>query len=207
MESVWTKAKDAVDGPIIGIDFGTSNSCVAVWHPGKKRAKVVKTQGRETTPSTLQFIDLKSSQENFVVGSTATNAAVPILSGIKSFLGGVDGDKGSKILCTDQKGITQYMDTEVLVSHILSHLKQSAETYLTAKRLDITASENCITTSSAYVSVSGVVIGVPANFTESKKRCLRRAAGLAGFKNVRYCVCSAATYIMKFFEIFIPFLF
>jgi hypothetical protein len=34
--------------PVVGIDLGTSNSCVAIWHRGKSRAKVIKNlQGRK----------------------------------------------------------------------------------------------------------------------------------------------------------------
>ena len=44
------------DGVVVGIDLGTSNSCIAVWHLDKFRVKVFKSQsGRKTTPSVVRW--------------------------------------------------------------------------------------------------------------------------------------------------------
>jgi hypothetical protein len=57
---VWRKRKSNIDtDPIIGIDFGTSNSCLSIWHPIKNRSKVIKVTNKELkknyTPSTVLF--------------------------------------------------------------------------------------------------------------------------------------------------------
>mmetsp|Transcript_26593 Transcript_26593/g.44449 ORF Transcript_26593/g.44449 Transcript_26593/m.44449 type:complete len:511 (-) Transcript_26593:352-1884(-) len=72
--SIWnnivcpeTGASDQA-GPVLGLDFGSSNSCVSIWRPDKNRVKVIRnTTGAKTTPSLLQFTtnfdDVRIGQE------------------------------------------------------------------------------------------------------------------------------------------------
>lgn len=71
---VWSSAEGAEgqgsdDGSAwVGIDFGTSNSCVALWHPQKHRAKIVKNAHElRTTPSVAYM----RSQDDILVGECA----------------------------------------------------------------------------------------------------------------------------------------
>jgi len=57
------------DGPAIGIDLGTTYSCVAVWH-GDRGEVIANDQGSRLTPSCVAFTDI----ERFV-GEAAVNQA------------------------------------------------------------------------------------------------------------------------------------
>uniref|UniRef100_A0A453IDE8 Uncharacterized protein n=1 Tax=Aegilops tauschii subsp. strangulata TaxID=200361 RepID=A0A453IDE8_AEGTS len=62
-------AKD--DGPAIGIDLGTTYSCVAVWRPSHNRVEVIPNdQGNLTTPSCVAFTDTCR-----LIGDSAMNQA------------------------------------------------------------------------------------------------------------------------------------
>ncbi|KAM0930829.1 hypothetical protein ACQ4PT_000730 [Festuca glaucescens] len=58
-------------GPAIGIDLGTTYSCVAVWRPSHNRVEVIPNdQGNLTTPSCVAFTDTSR-----LVGDAAVNQA------------------------------------------------------------------------------------------------------------------------------------
>jgi L1 cell adhesion molecule like protein len=60
-----------VDGPAIGIDLGTTYSCVAVWRPLHQRVEVIANdQGNRTTPSCVAFTDAWR-----LIGDAAMNQA------------------------------------------------------------------------------------------------------------------------------------
>ncbi|VAH89384.1 unnamed protein product [Triticum turgidum subsp. durum] len=62
-------AKD--EGPAIGIDLGTTYSCVAVWRPSHNRVEVIPNdQGNLTTPSCVAFTDTCR-----LIGDAAMNQA------------------------------------------------------------------------------------------------------------------------------------
>jgi molecular chaperone DnaK (HSP70) len=42
MENIWVPAPSERGDLVLGIDLGTSNSCMAVWHEGKSRVKIIK---------------------------------------------------------------------------------------------------------------------------------------------------------------------
>ena len=71
-EAVWTNADSVPEddrapmGAFVGIDLGTSNSCLGLWHPGKNRVKIIKNRHDEgrTTPSVVYY----QSEDNYVVG-------------------------------------------------------------------------------------------------------------------------------------------
>jgi L1 cell adhesion molecule like protein len=59
------------DGPAIGIDLGTTYSCVAVWRPSHNRVEVIPNdQGNLTTPSSVAFTDTLR-----LIGDAAMNQA------------------------------------------------------------------------------------------------------------------------------------
>ncbi|KAM3390543.1 hypothetical protein ACQJBY_012253 [Aegilops geniculata] len=58
------------DGPAIGVDLGTTYSCVAVWRPSHNRVEVIPNdQGNLTTPSCVAFTDWR------LIGDAALNQA------------------------------------------------------------------------------------------------------------------------------------
>jgi hypothetical protein len=64
-------ASSKVDGPAIGIDLGTTYSCVAVWRPLHQRVEVIANdQGSRTTPSCVAF-----TESWRLVGDAAMNQA------------------------------------------------------------------------------------------------------------------------------------
>ncbi|MBQ8949892.1 MAG: molecular chaperone DnaK [Eubacterium sp.] len=137
-------------GKIIGIDLGTTNSCVAVMEGGKP-VVITNAEGQRTTPSIVAF--LKSGER--VVGDAAKRQAVTnaekTISSIKRHMGSdykvdIDGKKYSP---------------EEISAMTLMKLKTDAETYLGEK-------------------VTEAVITVPAYFTDSQRQATKNAGKIAG---------------------------
>ena len=137
-------------GKIIGIDLGTTNSCVAVMEGGKP-VVITNAEGSRTTPSVVAF--LKSGER--VVGDAAKRQAVTnadkTISSIKRHMGSdykveIDGKKYSP---------------EEISAMTLQKLKADAEAYLGEK-------------------VTEAVITVPAYFTDSQRQATKNAGKIAG---------------------------
>ena len=126
-------------GKIIGIDLGTTNSCVAVMEGGKP-VVITNAEGSRTTPSVVGF--LKSGER--VVGDAAKRQAVTnadkTISSIKRHMG-----SDYKVDIDDKK-----YSPEEISAMILQKLKADAEAYLGEK-------------------VSEAVITVPAYLTDSQR--------------------------------------
>ena len=139
-------------GKIIGIDLGTTNSCVAVMEGGKP-VVITNAEGSRTTPSVVAF--LKSGER--VVGDAAKRQAVTnadkTISSIKRHMGSdykveIDGKKYSP---------------EEISAMTLQKLKADAEAYLGEK-------------------VTEAVITVPAYFTDSQRQATKNAGKIAGLE-------------------------
>ena len=137
-------------GKIIGIDLGTTNSCVAVMEGGKP-VVITNAEGSRTTPSVVAF--LKSGER--VVGDAAKRQAVTnadkTIASIKRHMGSdykvdIDGKKYSP---------------EEISAMTLQKLKADAEAYLGEK-------------------VTEAVITVPAYFTDSQRQATKNAGKIAG---------------------------
>ena len=137
-------------GKIIGIDLGTTNSCVAVMEGGKP-VVIANTEGMRTTPSVVGF--LKTGER--VVGEPAKRQAVTnadkTISSIKRHMGTdyrveIDGKKYSP---------------EEISAMILQKLKSDAEGYLGEK-------------------VTKAVITVPAYFSDAQRQATKDAGKIAG---------------------------
>ena len=135
---------------IIGIDLGTTNSCVAVMEGGKATV-VTNTEGSRTTPSVVAFT--KSGER--LVGEPAKRQAVTnadrTISSIKRHMGSdyrveIDGKKYSP---------------QEISAMILQKLKDDAESYLGEK-------------------VSEAVITVPAYFNDAQRQATKDAGKIAG---------------------------
>lgn len=137
-------------GKIIGIDLGTTNSCVAVMEGGKPTV-IANTEGLRTTPSIVGF----SKTGERLVGETAkrqaiTNPDKTIIS-IKREMG-----TGYKVKIDDK----DYSPQEISAM-ILQKLKADAESYLGE-------------------TVTEAVITVPAYFTDSQRQATKDAGKIAG---------------------------
>ena len=137
-------------GKIIGIDLGTTNSCVAVMEGGKP-VVIANSEGMRTTPSVVGF--LKTGER--VVGEPAKRQAVTnadkTISSIKRHMGSdyrveIDGKKYSP---------------QEISAMILQKLKSDAEGYLGEK-------------------VTEAVITVPAYFSDAQRQATKDAGKIAG---------------------------
>ena len=135
---------------IIGIDLGTTNSCVAVMEGGKP-VVIANTEGARTTPSVVAFT--KTGER--LVGEPAKRQAVTnadhTISSIKRHMG-----SDYRVTIDDKK----YSPQEISAM-ILQKLKADAESYLGEK-------------------VSEAVITVPAYFNDAQRQATKDAGKIAG---------------------------
>ncbi|MEG2700192.1 MAG: molecular chaperone DnaK, partial [Hungatella sp.] len=137
---------------IIGIDLGTTNSCVAVMEGGKP-VVIANTEGIRTTPSVVAFT--KTGER--LVGEPAKRQAVTnsdkTISSIKRYIG-----TDYKVTIDDKK----YSPQEISAM-ILQKLKTDAESYLGEK-------------------VTEAVITVPAYFNDAQRQATKDAGKIAGLE-------------------------
>ena len=162
-------------GKIIGIDLGTTNSCVAVME-GKDPAVIVNSEGKRTTPSIVAFAKNGSSEER-KVGDNAKRQAVVNPQGtiysIKRFMGKKFDEvkdeakqfpytieKDSKGGCKVKIGEKYYTPQEISAM-ILQKMKKTAEDFLGQ-------------------TVSEAVITVPAYFNDTERQATKEAGEIAG---------------------------
>ena len=142
-------------GKIIGIDLGTTNSCVAVMEGGNPNV-ITNSEGARTTPSVVAF----QKDGERIVGQVAkrqavTNADRTIMS-IKRKMG------TSEKVTIDGKAYTP----QEISAMILTKLKQDAESYLGE-------------------TVTQAVITVPAYFNDSQRQATKDAGKIAGLEVLR----------------------
>jgi molecular chaperone DnaK len=151
---------------IIGIDLGTTNSCVAVLEGGEPKV-IPNEEGSRTTPSVVGFT--KSGER--LVGQVAKRQAITIFS-IKRFMGRRYNEVNDEMKMVPYKVVQQgdhvavvaqgkeYTPPEVSAM-ILQKLKKAAEAYLGE-------------------SVSEAVITVPAYFNDAQRQATKDAGKIAG---------------------------
>tara|TARA_R110002051_G_scaffold318111_1_gene400016 strand:+ start:672 stop:2540 length:1869 start_codon:yes stop_codon:yes gene_type:complete len=164
-------------GKVIGIDLGTTNSCVAVIE-GNEPKVIVNGEGQRTTPSVVAF---KNKGER-VVGDPAKRQAVTnpekTIYSIKRFMGSTYSEIKKEISKMPYKvsqihkngvGIhidgTDYIPQEISAV-ILQNLKKTAEEYLGE-------------------TVTDAVITVPAYFNDSQRNATKEAGEIAGLNVLR----------------------
>ncbi|MBR4053644.1 MAG: Hsp70 family protein, partial [Clostridia bacterium] len=139
-------------GKIIGIDLGTTNSCVAVYEGGEP-VVIANAEGNRTTPSIVAFA--KNGER--MVGQVAKRQAITnpdrTISSIKREMG------TSKKVTIDGKGYTP----QEISAMILQKLKADAESYL-------------------GTSVTEAVITVPAYFSDAQRQATKDAGKIAGLE-------------------------
>jgi molecular chaperone DnaK len=162
---------------VIGIDLGTTNSCVAVME-GSEPVVIANSEGRRTTPSMVAFI--KDGERK--VGDPAKRQAITnpkhTIQSIKRFMGEsfdkmsneisrvpyevVKGDNNTPRVKIDERLYTP----QELSAMILQKMKKTAEDYL------------------GY-EVSEAVITVPAYFNDAQRQATKEAGEISGLKVLR----------------------
>ena len=159
-------------GKIIGIDLGTTNSCVAVLE-GKDPVVIPNSEGRNTTPSVVAFVDGGERK----VGDPAKRQAITnpkrTIYSIKRFMGENCQQVASEIERVPYKVVCGANDTprvdidgreytpQEISAMILQKMKKTAEDYLGQ-------------------SVTEAVITVPAYFNDSQRQATKEAGEIAG---------------------------
>lgn len=163
-------------GKIIGIDLGTTNSCMAVMEGGSPKV-IFNLEGKNTTPSVVDPVD-------GVVGDVAKRQMVlkpeRIIYSVKRLMGRRFGDKEVKKaseflpykIVSGKNGMaavevdgTTYTPQEIS-SKVLQKLKKDAEDYLGDK-------------------VTQAVITVPAYFDDAQRQATKQAGEIAGLEVLR----------------------
>ena len=139
-------------GKIIGIDLGTTNSCVAVFEGGEPIV-ITNPEGARTTPSVVAFA--KNGER--LVGQVAKRQAV---TNPDKTVSSIKRDMGSDVKVTiDDKKFTP----QEISAMILQKLKADAEAYL-------------------GTTVTEAVITVPAYFTDAQRQATKDAGKIAGLE-------------------------
>ena len=143
-------------GKIIGIDLGTTNSCVAVFE-GSEPIVIPNPEGARTTPSVVAF----SKTGERMVGQVAKRQAITnpdrTIISVKREMG-----TGYKTAAIDGKNYTP----QEISAMILQKLKADAESYL-------------------GTSVTQAVITVPAYFSDAQRQATKDAGKIAGLEVLR----------------------
>ncbi|KAI4352377.1 hypothetical protein L6164_006637 [Bauhinia variegata] len=170
------------EGPAIGIDLGTSNSCVGVWL--NNRVEIISDdQGKRLTPSCVAF----TSTERFI-GDPAKNRATMnptnTVFDVKRFIGRkfsdpivqedinewpfrvIDGSHGEPKIVVNYKNEEKNFFAEEISSMILTRMREIAEVYLGSK-------------------IKSAVVSVPANFNSSQRQATKDAGVIAGLNIMR----------------------
>ena len=159
-------------GKIIGIDLGTTNSCVAVME-GNEPVVIANSEGARTTPSIVAFLENGEKK----VGAPAKRQAITnpknTIQSIKRFMGkrfnevsaemktiSYDVEQGPNNTPRVRIGDRQYTPQEIS-AFILQKMKQTAEDYL-------------------GTTVSEAVITVPAYFNDAERQATKEAGLIAG---------------------------
>ncbi len=161
-------------GKIIGIDLGTTNSCVAVME-GNEPVVIANSEGARTTPSVVAFMDNGNGERK--VGAPAKRQAITnpqnTIQSIKRFMGKRFSDVGSELRTitynveqgtnnTPRVRIGDRLYTPQEISaFILQKMKQTAEDYLGQ-------------------TVTEAVITVPAYFNDAERQATKEAGQIAG---------------------------
>jgi len=161
---------------IIGIDLGTTNSCVAVMEGGEPKV-IQNAEGNRTTPSVVAF----TKEGDRLVGQSAKRQAVTnpdkTVSSIKRFMGRAYGEveeERKEVPYKIERGDNELVQVAIeekkytpqeISAMVLQKMRQTAEDYLGEK-------------------VTDAVITVPAYFNDSQRQATKDAGKIAGL-NVR----------------------
>ena len=161
---------------IIGIDLGTTNSCVAVLE-GNEPVVIANSEGRRTTPAIVAFMDNGNGERK--VGDPAKRQAITnpqhTIQSIKRFMGEKYSNMSSEISRVPYKVVKGDNDTprveigdrtytpQEISAMTLQKMKKTAEDYL-------------------GMEVTRAVITVPAYFDDAQRQATKEAGEIAGLK-------------------------
>lgn len=161
-------------GKIIGIDLGTTNSCVSVME-GNEPVVITNAEGRRTTPSVIAFVD----GGEIKVGDPAKRQAVTnptkTVFSIKRFMGNSFSESSKEVARVPYKVVKGDNDTprvdidgrmytpQELSAMVLQKMKKTAEEFLDQE-------------------VTEAVITVPAYFNDAQRQATKEAGEIAGLK-------------------------
>ncbi|GAU23246.1 hypothetical protein TSUD_172750 [Trifolium subterraneum] len=171
-------------GPAIGIDLGTTYSCVAVWQDQKNRAEIIHNdQGNRTTPSFVAF-----TREQRLIGDAAKNQAAlnpaNTIFDAKRLIGRkysdfviqndiklwpfkvVAGSDDNPQIVVQYKGEEKRLCAEEISSMVLTKMHEIAEKFLGSP-------------------VKNAVVTVPAYFNDSQRKATKDAGAIAGLNVMR----------------------
>jgi molecular chaperone DnaK len=164
---------------VIGIDLGTTNSCVAIME-GKDVRVIENAEGARTTPSMVAFA--KNGER--LVGQSAKRQAVTNPSNTLYAVKRLIGRRFDDPMVTKDKGLVPYQITRAdngdawvevdgrkhapqqISAYVLTKMKETAEAYLGEK-------------------VSQAVITVPAYFNDAQRQATKEAGAIAGLEVLR----------------------
>jgi L1 cell adhesion molecule like protein len=167
--------------PAIGIDLGTTYSCVGVFQHGKVEI-IANDQGNRTTPSYVAFTDTERLIGDAAKNQVAMNPTntifdakrligrkfedAPVQSDMKHWPFEVISDGGKPKLQVDYKGEAKTFFPEEISSMVLTKMKETAEAYLGK-------------------TVTDAVVTVPAYFNDSQRQATKDAGTIAGLNVLR----------------------
>ena len=159
-------------GKIIGIDLGTTNSCVAVME-GNEPVVIANSEGKRTTPSVVAFVEGGERKVGDPAKRQAITNPTKTISSIKRFMGSTFDEtkkEGERVPYTVVKGdnntprvkIDERMySPQEISAMILQKMKKTAEDYLGHE-------------------VTEAVVTVPAYFNDAQRQATKEAGEIAG---------------------------
>jgi hypothetical protein len=172
----------SVTGESVGIDLGTTYSCVGVWQNDRVEI-IANDQGNRTTPSYVAFTDTERLIGDAAKSQAAMNASNTVfdakrLIGRKFSDPGVQADMkhwpftvksgtgGTPIIEVEYKGEKKDFKAEEISSMVLGKMKEIAEAYLGKE-------------------VKNAVVTVPAYFNDSQRQATKDAGAISGLNVLR----------------------
>ncbi|KHN21966.1 Heat shock cognate 70 kDa protein [Glycine soja] len=179
------------EGPAIGIDLGTTYSCVGVWQHDRVEI-IANDQGNRTTPSYVAFTDTErligdAAKNQVAMNPTNTVFDAKRLIGRRFSDASVQGDMKlwpfkvipgpaeKPMIVVNYKGEEKQFSAEEISSMVLMKMKEIAEAYLGS-------------------TIKNAVVTVPAYFNDSQRQATKDAGVISGLNVMRIPTAAAIAY-------------